>query len=553
MSIKFVLSSDNKYVQYRCKTRNFSPYAHDWYSSVSYNFATNLVGITLSLENKPSQNIISVTLSRPYGYGLIYYQTGWYNVSNAITTDLITVNGLNIIYFNDTLQEILLTKDISNITADCVILEALYMQNGEANTFCWTTPQVAKTNFGYETNTAPCFASKKMIEDIANANTSFRQYLHLTNIYGVSITLTNNNDSTVTIKIEGDGYIFHEKGFVGVGSLTKTLSLTNGNNLNVIYYSPLTSSVEIARDVNTLAGDDIIFEIFYSMNGGPNNGCWTTSYVTKVGFLDMYDKVLSYQNVYETKQIASKVAKLEKQTNAPFPYSINIFRRIACIGDSYTEGFIQPTGEGVTINKNYSWPHYLSILTGNHIDNYGVSGSTTKSWISGTPPCIEQIQGVGKKAQAYIVGLGLNDRNNPDVSISCGTPTDIGTDADTYYAWYYKVIQAIVNVNNEAMIFCTTCPSFPISDDFNVAVRTIVSYCKNHGQNVYLVDLASNSYMTEEYFLNPVFIGDGVNYHYTAIGYEYMAECLHKILSDVINDNITDFQNVVNIPFDTPS
>lgn len=77
-----------------------------------------------------------------------------------------------------------------------------------------------------------------------------------------------------------------------------------------------------------------------------------------------------------------------------------------------------------------------------------------------------------------------------------------------------------------------------------------VAYCHNNGQNVYLADHAAEKYRNETFYLNPGFVADYVNGHYTAIGYEFMAECNMVIFSDIIKSNISEFQNVFKIPFD---
>jgi hypothetical protein len=67
---------------------------------------------------------------------------------------------------------------------------------------------------------------------------------------------------------------------------------------------------------------------------------------------------------------------------------------------------------------------------------------------------------------------------------------------------------------------------------------------------VYLVDLASEKYMNTSYYLNPIFVSDKVNAHHSPIGYEFMAECYNKVLSDAINENVSLFQDVFLIPCD---
>ena len=249
-----------------------------------------------------------------------------------------------------------------------------------------------------------------------------------------------------------------------------------------------------------------------------------------------------------------EVLNSEKNENwFAFPYSAKIFRRVGCIGDSYTSGHIQLIGESVVANNPlYAWPHFMEGLTNNKWENWGSSGSTAKWWVSvETSRLYTQVKAEGNKCQAYVIGLMINDQGDwSSYATPVGNKSDIGTDADTYYAWYYKLIQEVILVNPDAKIFCNTCPKYAENYPYNIAVRDIVEYCRTNGQNVYLCDLASEKYNNDRFYKNPIFLSDAVNGHYTALGYEYMAECYLRVLSDVINENVTEFQNTFEIPYD---
>ena len=70
---------------------------------------------------------------------------------------------------------------------------------------------------------------------------------------------------------------------------------------------------------------------------------------------------------------------------------------------------------------------------------------------------------------------------------------------------------------------------------------------------VYLCDLAGAKYFTRQYYANPIFTSDSLNSHYSAIGYEMMAECYLRVLSDIVVENVTDFQGVHLIDYDVPN
>lgn len=227
------------------------------------------------------------------------------------------------------------------------------------------------------------------------------------------------------------------------------------------------------------------------------------------------------------------------------PLSSKIFMRVGVIGDSYTSGWIKDNDH--KNNPNYSWVKYMKQLTGNEWTNFGVSGSSTKSWVDGTLGQLPQVQTKGNKCQAYVIGLMINDQNQGmQTYVPLGTSSDIGTNANSYYAYYYKLINALLSVNSSAIIFCNTCPrtdgDFP---SYNQAVIDVVNYCQSESKNVYLVELRNY------YWRNETFNNDALNGHYTAIGYEYMAEIFNKAFSDTINANASSLKEVNLIPYDS--
>ena len=63
---------------------------------------------------------------------------------------------------------------------------------------------------------------------------------------------------------------------------------------------------------------------------------------------------------------------------------------------------------------------------------------------------------------------------------------------------------------------------------------------------MHLLDL----YAYKDLYNNVTLTNDLVGGHYTALGYEQFAEILNYILSNYINDNIDDFQDVAFIEYD---
>ena len=271
---------------------------------------------------------------------------------------------------------------------------------------------------------------------------------------------------------------------------------------------------------------------------------------------------LSTFKVYQSNEaLDERLAVVEQAVSLgeiPTQKAAKIFRRVGCIGDSYTAGYIQLVTPPLPNNTYplWSWPHYMKQLTGEVWENWGKGGSTAKGWVEGAAN-LNLVQAEGNECQAYIIGLGINDKNSSNPYYTpVGVIGDIGTDNDTYYAYYYKLVKAVVAVNPDAKIFCNTCPKSKTDSDYlpyNQAVRDIVDYCHDtENLNVYLCDLADDKYNNSQIFANEIFTRELINGHYTPIGYEFMAECMMYVISDVVNENYSEMMNVFEVPYDNP-
>lgn len=224
-----------------------------------------------------------------------------------------------------------------------------------------------------------------------------------------------------------------------------------------------------------------------------------------------------------------------------------IFKKVTCVGDSYTEGYISVGGTTVPTNYDFSWVHYMSTASGNEYINCGVSGANAATWQL-TANGLAKAQSSGKP-QAFLVGLGINDSSTGSQHLDIGTVEDIGTNNNTYYGQMYKLLQALNTINPEAPIFVQT---VPITSDrytpYNNALRYL---CSNYSNlKLHLLDLEKYQNM---YAIRSI-TQDSINAHYTAIGYEQFSEILQYVWSEYITRNISAFQNVAFIPYDeTPS
>lgn len=249
--------------------------------------------------------------------------------------------------------------------------------------------------------------------------------------------------------------------------------------------------------------------------------------------------------------IESKVKDIEELKgayNKPFfnRLTCKIFKKVVCCGDSYTSGHIQiDNNPAIVTNEEYAWPHFMSTLTGNEWINCGCSGCNVLTWQTherGLPTA--QAKG---KAQAYVIGLMINDVSNSDRAVPLGTISDIGTDEQTYYGGMSAIIRKLNAISPDAKIFVNTCPKTGEKYTlYNQAVRDIVETYKSE-YHTHCIDLEK----MKDYYTNSSLTSDAIYGHYTALGYEQFSEIYAYILSDYINHHVSDFQDVHKIEYDS--
>lgn len=224
----------------------------------------------------------------------------------------------------------------------------------------------------------------------------------------------------------------------------------------------------------------------------------------------------------------------------------NILRKVVCCGDSYVAGYIVDSQDNVNrYNVNYAWPHYMEKLTGNTWINCGVSGANSYQWLTNDRGLVKaQLAG---KAQAYTLSLMINDASEDvDRHLDVGVPEDIGTENMTYYAQYSKIIRNLAAINSSAYIFITTIPDEAARyETYNQAVRDIYNAYKDT-YNVHLLDLYAYIDLYAIRSLTQARRGG----HYIAPGYEQFAEIFAWILSDYIDNNVTEFIDMNLVPYD---
>lgn len=304
----------------------------------------------------------------------------------------------------------------------------------------------------------------------------------------------------------------------------------------------------ISESIGKLENDIISFKelsLEADINGDGKTDDADTAKIKEV-CMSISERIIKLET--DIMSLQERISKTEENVDIKHQFNrttAKIFKKVVCCGDSYTSGYIQLNGEtAYQTNEEFSWPHYMQTATGNEWVNCGCSGCNVLTWQEherGLP----KAQSVGR-AQAYVIGLMINDVSNSNRGVPLGSVEDIGTDAQTYYGGMSKIIRELNAINPTAKIFVNTCPKTGHKyKQYNQAVRNIVDiYSETYP--VHCIDLEA----VKDYYEMSSLTDDAVMGHYTALGYEQFAEIYMYVLSDYINNHVADFQDVFKIPYD---
>lgn len=401
----------------------------------------------------------------------------------------------------------------------------------------------------------------------ASAGTAVRSQIGtLTDdIGGFVYTLTATSVNNVAIRVDVPGTQYKQGAVVYV----KFLSMVGGDATSFRLYGQIDSEnfdrlltyQQIGEGAFvTLERDYIALRLYTAVENGVDGVhaqavmiCNTNENAS--GYIaGLLDRMNSNDNALQT--LDNSTAKKVEIENASNQTTCRIFRKVCCCGDSYTAGYIYPAGyeSASRVNEDYSWVHYLGLITGNEYVNCGQSGANANTWLS-SERGLAKAQAAGR-SQAYLVGLGINDSSDDESrNLPLGTAEDIDTDNVTYYGCMSKIVKQLWKISPDSHIFLMTCPDGKNNtyneqryDGYNQAVRDITEYYADKAPNVHCLDLAAKK---EMFTYNKSLRADRVNSHYTALGYEQFAEILCRVWSEYLNEHPTLFADAAFIPYDT--
>lgn len=268
----------------------------------------------------------------------------------------------------------------------------------------------------------------------------------------------------------------------------------------------------------------------FRFSSGINVKNMSKVYIIKVGLYDLYNTF----------------ANNTKETNIHIDnhdYLIQCFRKIGVVGDSLASGEVCSNNSSSTNHDMYehSWLQYMARYYGFTGINFSRGGLSTTTWLT-SPYGLPLAQKDGNECQCYIIGLGANDMNY-DIDTHLGTSADVGTDANTFYGNYSRIISELKAIQPKAKFFVITMSWLYTENktykDYCLQINEAIRYIAENTENCYLIDLEN-----DDFYYTADVKGNMRSGHYNAIGYNMMGMHLAKIIGNYMYDHQDEFRQV---------
>lgn len=209
----------------------------------------------------------------------------------------------------------------------------------------------------------------------------------------------------------------------------------------------------------------------------------------------------------------------------------SLFENVGVLGDSYACGSLTLYSPSGAEHLAISWPRIVARKNGINVTHFARGGMTTRMWLTNERG-LPLLQSESAK-DLYLCVFGINDNALLGLSY-LGVESDIGTDNDTFYGNYGKIIDAIQTKAPDAKIVLSTmAPAAPGAyvSQFNAAIVKIAEHfgipCMIQGEDPFFI---SSQYVNNIRYNHPM-----------AGGYVHMANAFDRMLCKVMDNNVEYF------------
>ena len=232
-----------------------------------------------------------------------------------------------------------------------------------------------------------------------------------------------------------------------------------------------------------------------------------------------------------------------------------ILRTICCIGDSLASGEFESLDEdgkkGYHDFYEYSWGQFMAREIGSQVYQFSKGGMTAKEYCESFADTMD-FWNVGKRGQAYILALGVNDISralDPENDLEMGELTDVDVNdyhnnKPSFIGYYAQIIQRYKEIQPKAKFFLMTIPRAENCEEARNALqdqhaRLLYGLAKLF-DNCYVMDFRKYSPVHNDQFRQAFLLGG----HMNAMGYVLTARMVTSYLDYIIRHHMDDFKQI---------
>lgn len=241
-----------------------------------------------------------------------------------------------------------------------------------------------------------------------------------------------------------------------------------------------------------------------------------------------------------------------------------IFRTIACIGDSLASGEFQvttplsPYGVVYYDHMEYSWGQFIARMTGSTVYNFSRGGMTAHEYLDSFAEN-NDMWSLAKRAQCYIVALGVNDIINQHIPFGSVDDIDLAdwhnNNNSTFAGRYAQIIQRYREIAPNSPFFLVSMPRRDDphwNKDWNELARKhseLLCQMADLFDNTYVIDLYRYAPIYDKEFFDNFFL-EG---HMSPTGYLLSAKMIASYIDYIIRNNPNNFKYIgfINTPMES--
>lgn len=232
----------------------------------------------------------------------------------------------------------------------------------------------------------------------------------------------------------------------------------------------------------------------------------------------------------------------------------SVFRTMAFVGDSLSSGefeYVDMYGQKSFHDMfDYSWGQHIARRNGLKAYSFSRGGLTAKEYIESFADEMD-FWDKGKRAQAYVIALGVNDVLNLNAptdellkklgDLSDIDKADYRNNKPTFVGYYAQIISRYKQIAPDAKFFFVTVPNESLrSNVLPLAIRDVLYGLAKHFDNSYVIDLYRYGPPYDKEFKDKFYLHN----HLNPSGYLLTAQLIDSYIDYIIRHNPNDFKQI---------